>query len=215
MDLSDYQRRVSKTDERKNMLISLAGLVSEVGSIASAYKNRRLLTRHIPTFNRELAEELGDTLWYLASVANAAGLSLNDIVRENLKKAHWFSDSGEAIKFDKRYPPDEQFPRRFEVTFTEKKLNSNVLVRISTHDVIVGDHLTDNSHDLDGYRYHDVFHLAYAAVLGWSPVVRALLKRKRKSKPRVDEIEDGARALAVEEALSIFIFNHAKQQNFF
>ena len=42
--------------------------------------------------------------------------------------------------------------------------------------------------------FHDVFHLAYAAVLGWSPTTRALLKIKRKSRPEIDENEDGARA---------------------
>ena len=33
----------------------------------------------------------------------------------------------------------------------------------------------------DGYRFHDVVHLAYAAILGWSPVTRALLDCKRRS----------------------------------
>ena len=46
-----------------------------------------------------------------------------------------------------------------------------------------GAELTDNAYDPDGYRFHDVFHFAYAAVLGWSPITRALLRRKRKSQP--------------------------------
>jgi hypothetical protein len=49
--------------------------------------------------------------------------------------------------------------------------------------------------------------------LGWSPVIRALLRRKRKSDKRVDEIEDGARAMIVEEAISIFIFNQAPMRS--
>lgn len=60
------------------------------------------------------------------------------------------------------------------------------------------------------YRFHDVFHLAYAAVLGWSPVLRALLKCKRKSHPWLDENQDGARAILIEEGISTFVFNHAK-----
>ena len=64
------------------------------------------------------------------------------------------------------------------------------------------------------YRFHDVFHLAYAAVLGWSPVLRALLKCKRKSHPWLDENQDGARAILIEEGISTFVFNHAKPHLF-
>ena len=67
----------------------------------------------------------------------------------------------------------------------------------------LGDDLTDNNYEDDGYRFHDVLHLAHVAYLGWSPVLRSLMKRKRKSDqdPTIDEVEDGARARIVEEAL--------------
>lgn len=65
----------------------------------------------------------------------------------------------------------------------------------------LGNELTDNAYDDDGYRFHDVMHLANAAKLGWSPVLRDLLDRKRRSKLAVDEVEDGARAKIVEEAV--------------
>ncbi len=65
--------------------------------------------------------------------------------------------------------------------------------------VYVGDRLTDNAIEPDDYRFHDVFHYAYVAVLGWSPVIRALLRRKRKSDPKLDDAEDGARAILIEE----------------
>ena len=60
--------------------------------------------------------------------------------------------------------------------------------------VNTGDRLTDNALEPDDYRFHDVFHYAYAAVLTWSPVTRSLLRLKRKSKPKLDEVEDGALA---------------------
>lgn len=64
----------------------------------------------------------------------------------------------------------------------------------------LGDDLKDNFYDDDGYRFHDVLHLANIAHLGWSPVLRKFLGRKRKSRnDRVDDVEDGARALIVEE----------------
>ena len=47
-----------------------------------------------------------------------------------------------------------------------------------------------------------MFHFAHAVYLGWSPVLRALLKSKRKSDPRFDENQDGARAQIIEEGVS-------------
>ena len=38
--------------------------------------------------------------------------------------------------------------------------------------VLVGAALTDNAYQDDGYRFHDVFHIAFTAILGWSPVLR-------------------------------------------
>jgi hypothetical protein len=38
-------------------------------------------------------------------------------------------------------------------------------------------------------------------MLGWSPVLRSLMRRKRKYDMRIDEVEDGARAQIVEEAV--------------
>jgi hypothetical protein len=52
----------------------------------------------------------------------------------------------------------------------------------------------------------DVFHLAYAAVLGWSPVTRKLLDRKRRSNPQVDLAEDGGRAIVIEEGIAAMAF---------
>jgi hypothetical protein len=79
----------------------------------------------------------------------------------------------------------------------------------------VGDRLTDNIEDPDEYRFHDVFHYAYVAVLGWSPVVRALLRLKRKSDKTVDETQDGARAILTEEGIAALVFAEAKSQAFF
>jgi hypothetical protein len=117
--------------------------------------------------------------------------------------------------FDLGFPKDEQFPEKFSVEFIEKPLERGVHVKIAINGVVIGDLLTDNAHEDDGYRYHDVFHFAYAAVLGWSPVTRALLRRKRKTNSNTDEIEDGARACIVEEAVAIFIFNQAQEREWY
>ena len=60
-----------------------------------------------------------------------------------------------------------------------------------------------------------MIHLAFACVLGWSPLVRKMLGAKRKSNPKVDEVEDGARAILIEEGIATSIFGQAKQLQFF
>src|SRR5262249_1425948 len=67
-----------------------------------------------------------------------------------------------------------------------------------------------NAYEGDGYRFHDVFHLAFAAVLGWSPIARSLLGRQRRSKHEVDEVEDGGRANAIEGGSSALILSYAQ-----
>ena len=81
--------------------------------------------------------------------------------------------------------------------------------------LFIGDRLTDNIMMPDDYRFHDAFHYAYAAILGWSPVTRALFRCKRKSEARVDEGEDGARAVLIEEGVATVVFGQAKLLDFF
>lgn len=211
---SDYQRQVDSTDESKKFLVSLLGLVGEIGDIETVVKRRYELGGY-PNFRKDMAEEIGDTLWYLASLASRLRLSLQTIAVSNISKAKHFHSKGIVNRFDRGYPKDERFPRQFDVVFEEKPLGRGIQVKIIKNGVFIGDALTDNAHDDDGYRYHDAFHFAYAAVLGWSPVTRALLRRKRKSDPKIDEVEDGARAIIVEEAIALFLFNQALIRNEF
>ena len=81
--------------------------------------------------------------------------------------------------------------------------------------VFIGNSLTHNTSDQDGYRFHDVFHLAHVAILHWSSTFRALTKYKRKSKPEHDENQDGGKAIVVEKGLTAWIFSCAKNLDFF
>ncbi|MDA2927897.1 hypothetical protein MYX78_11835 [Acidobacteria bacterium AH-259-G07] len=100
------------------------------------------------------------------------------------------------------------------MNFLEKPEGSAVRVIITKDEDVVGDPLTDNAREDDGYRFHDVFHLSYAAILGWSPIIRTLLKVKRKSEPTTDEVEDGARAKIIEEMISTLVYTYARQHNY-
>jgi NTP pyrophosphatase (non-canonical NTP hydrolase) len=208
---SDYQAMVDRTDERKKVIVSLLGLAGELGDINSTFK-KLILQRDSPTLREDLREDLGDILWYLTSLAILYKIPLQDVARDSARKTERLYLQGDVNRFDDGFDDEERLPRQFSVTFTEKRNGKQLLVRIMISDVIVGDTLTDNAHKGDGYRFHDVFHFAYAAVLGWSPVTRSILRRKRKSNQRIDEIEDGGRAIVVEEAISVLVFNEAPQR---
>lgn len=146
---------------------------------------------------------------------NATDLRFADIARGNLKKvrgAFLAPSTNDLVDFDKDYEPEEQLPRRFEIRINQRTGGRSYL---RWNDVFIGDPLTDNIEDSDGYRFHDVFHFAYAAILHWSPVMRALIRHKRKSRPEVDEAQDGGRAIVIEEGLSTWIFARAKELDFF
>jgi MazG C-terminal domain len=117
--------------------------------------------------------------------------------------------------FDSNFDEMEQLPRQFTVNFSSILIGSKLKTRVSINGMQVGDFIDDNSKDNDSYRFHDVFHYTFATMLGWSPCTRAMMKRKRKSEPSIDEIEDGARATITEEAISLIVFNQAKRKNFF
>lgn len=212
---SAYQKMVEQTDERRSRTISLLGLVGEVGDLHSMIK-KLLVQRENPTFREDLRQELGDLLWYLTSLSSLFKVPLQEVAEANAKKARLFYSPGKLSRFDRGYSKDERFPRKFSVRFAEKRNKTGgAEVKISVNEVQVGNVLTDNAREDDGYRFHDAFHLAYAAVLGWSPNVRKLLSCKRKSDPKVDEVEDGARAAIIEEAVSILIFNQAAERGWY
>ena len=210
---ASYQRMVERTDERKQRIVSLLGLVGEVGDLHSMMKKLMLQQAH-PSFRNELREEFGDLLWYLTSLASLYKIPLQEIAQANAQKAESLYLEGELPRYDSEYPELQRLPRAFVAKFTELPSEERVLVKITMAGVSV-DALTDNAHEDDGYRYHDVFHCAYAAVLGWSPVIRKMLGRKRKGNAKVDEVEDGARAAIVEEAVSVFIFNQASERGWY
>src|SRR3954452_15926929 len=86
-----YQRDAILTnrdrgDKLKSLVIPLAGLAGEAGSLLSEYKKwLREGDRYRP-FTDQVSEEIGDILWYLANIADKAGLDLEEVAEENLAK---------------------------------------------------------------------------------------------------------------------------------
>lgn len=163
---------------------------------------------------RALAAALGRVLGTTLAAIRHEKLDLSKVLRLNLSKVTgMFGDDVDrpARCFDRKYPDYERLPRSTAIQFLERQRGPGRLeVVIRVNNLNIGDRLTDNAREDDGYRFHDAFHLAYAAVLGWSPVVRATFRCKRKSDAHVDEIQDGARAAIVEEAVAQTVFNYAR-----
>lgn len=166
-----------------------------------------------------LAELVAD----MVTAAWMFNLQFANVVSANLEKfeSRWPQGGAQYVPhFDSASPPHERFERQFSMHFIERfynpgQPNERAYVIQQLRQVNIGDRLTDNRTVADGYRFHDVFHLAYVAHLGWSPVIRALLKLKRKSTPEVDENEDGARAAIIEEGIATWIFNHADRHDYY
>ena len=145
----------------------------------------------------------------------ATKLELSKIVRMNVEKTRGrflVPDVAALPVFDQGFPEEERLPRRFEIRITYRR---NGQCYLQWNNVFIGDPLTDSILDPDGYRFHDVFHLAHAAILHWSPTFRDLIKQKRKSDAAIDEAEDGGRAIVVEEGLTAWIFSRAKHLDYF
>lgn len=292
MRLSDYQLRAKLTDRtirnpEEHKIVTSLGLVGEVGTLSAVYKKFLRDGASYNAFHEHLVEELGDVLWYVASIANryavkllyknsnekinvrklvpvqaladleqiasyflnltasdgsserteisrrlneavrivdslgkSIGKGLDLLILENLSKTvrRWGPPSERLRRrsapcFDRASPIEERLPRKLRIDFTERRVGSKTVAYMKVNGMIVGDPLTDNSNEPDGYRFHDAFHWAYAAVLGWSPVVRSLLKAKRKTNSKMDEVQDGARATIIEECISFQVFTYAEQNS--
>ena len=226
MDFDEYQKLADLTDqfadkrEQNDLILPLLGLSGEIGTLLSEFKKHIRDKESYEGFNERAQEELGDVLWYLANLATRLDLSLSKIAAMNLRKTEerWpiSGKEKEAINFfDSEYPITEQLPRVLKLQIKGEAGSRSVSMTILPEDKKIGAPITDNAYQDDGYRYHDVFHLAHMAVLRWSPVMRGFLQCKRKSDARIDEVEDGARAGIIEELIVAYVYNNAVTRKYY
>jgi hypothetical protein len=194
------------------------------------YKKRERDKQGYRAFRDEVEEELGDVLWYAAALARRNDLDLSAIAEKNLIKSRDLFDLTRPVEPVPLYDShlgdaDQRLPRHLTVTLVETEdttKTGETLKRVRMYrgvqpraGVTIGDPLDDNSEHDDEYRYHDVFHLAHMAVLGWSPVLRRLLKCKRTNEPATDRVQDGGRAAAIEEGVTAYVFSEAGEHSYF
>lgn len=164
---------------------------------------------------QQRSERIKDFIQPIKRIMSECDVTLEDALSGNISKVtSRFGplNLADLPDFDANFPEYEQLPREFRIELRERD-NKRVYLRMN--DVFIGDPLTDSISQEDGFRYHDVIHLAHAAVLHWSPTVRALLKRKRKSHPEFDESQDGGRGVVIEEGLAALVFSKAKELDYF
>ena len=136
-----------------------------------------------PADQPALRAALVDVWRLLNKLAGAARVVLTDAADENIRKtrSRWPNERTYLPLFDRDAPEECRLPRRLTMEFYEVEAPGRPQVRLRCHELNIGDRVSDNAYGDDGYRFHDVFHLAHAVHLGWSPVLRALLFRELRA----------------------------------
>ena len=227
MRLSEFQRAADSTDTSSKapwvgFTQNLFGLVDKVGEMSGAVK-LRLRDRgsySASTFRTDMERYIGEALWYLAAVATHFNLDLEEIATKNLaaNRQRWgLLRDAQGRLFHGRARGNhlsERFPEKVHLEFTStagpNQMSWLDVTGVRVDGVPFGDPIDDNTRLEDGYRFHDILHFAFAAYLDWSPVVRKLLNKKRKSNEKEDKYEDGARARDTEEAVTNLIHRYAR-----
>lgn len=107
MDFNSYQKQALTTDTYGRsgdivpvtdlaFLNKVLGLVGESGEFAEKIKKilRNQDGRHTDTDRDELVKELGDVLWYLATLSRYLGVDLETVAQRNLEKLADRKDRG-------------------------------------------------------------------------------------------------------------------------
>lgn len=93
MTFDEYQKRALDTakfsgDELKDIMHWVLGITGESGEIAE--KVKKIIRDKSGEFTAhdkaELAKEIGDVLWYLATFASQLGVSFDEVAATNLAK---------------------------------------------------------------------------------------------------------------------------------
>ncbi len=97
MTFEEYQQQALRTDVFKGsdknirsdgFIEKLLGLIGETGEVAEKFKkvyrddDGKISVEKL----EEMKKELGDILWYLASISNYLGIDFDDVAQTNLEK---------------------------------------------------------------------------------------------------------------------------------
>ena len=100
MNFNEYQKTSRETaiypDAGKNWIYPTLGLAGEAGEIANKMKKvmRDKEGKIDEDTKKDMEQELGDILWYVAQVATELDLSLGNIAEKNIEKLFSRKDRG-------------------------------------------------------------------------------------------------------------------------
>ena len=88
MRLNDYQTLANRTakdlGENMDLMHVALGLAGEAGEFVDAVKRHLIYAKPLDVENA--AEELGDSLWFIALGAKRLGISMEDLAKQNIEK---------------------------------------------------------------------------------------------------------------------------------
>lgn len=146
VDSDVYQRLAALTDEEARdgidplaLSVPLLGLAGEVGTLLVAQKKAfrdRAPQAADPVF---LAVELGDVLWYAATVARHSQLVFDEIIRASLARLQERQRERACLRelpanlpvLDECFESQERFPRRMVVRFQQRQEYGRAVVSIT------------------------------------------------------------------------------------
>ena len=88
-DLDAYQEQAFTyaKPSAKGLMYMIPGLAAEAGEVAGVYaKFLRDANREIYPIKNDMMKELGDCLWFVASIAKLYDVKLSDIAKWNIEK---------------------------------------------------------------------------------------------------------------------------------
>ena len=108
LTVSTYVEQAAKTDrgvENQSLAFPLLGLFGETGSLLSALKKKQRDHASSVAYSEEVAEELGDVLWYLATIARRGGLHLSAVAGHLYRSDEtWLDKPDDDLTFEALQP---------------------------------------------------------------------------------------------------------------
>jgi NTP pyrophosphatase (non-canonical NTP hydrolase) len=92
MDFNEYQALANRTAKMlptvaQNLMHAQVGLATETGEFATVVKRIAIYEKPVTDeMLTHMAEELGDTLWYIALAAETLGISMHQMAHDNIAK---------------------------------------------------------------------------------------------------------------------------------
>ncbi len=89
MDTKTYQRLSARTaallgNDTLDLLHMLLGMATELGELSDVYKRYIAYGKEIDLVN--VKEELGDLMWYVSNFCTFTGISLGEVLEQNVNK---------------------------------------------------------------------------------------------------------------------------------